>query len=277
MARGRGYQAAQASFASNVLTNVMTIHDCPASMRCVGITGERVAMRPEDVTEMRALPLFHGVADSHANAMLKISFLQRFPAHVELVREGDPPDFLHVIVDGAVEVYSAWRDRETTIAVLGAGHSFIVAAVLLDKVYLKSVRALTSCRILMVPADAVRKYFAEDAAFARALAQEIAMAYRTVVKELKNQKLRSSLERLANWLLLRDGETGGNGAFDLPFDKKTLASRLGMVPEVLSRSFAALGPYGVTVKGPKITLASARKEALRNLARPSFTIDDPNS
>lgn len=230
-------------------------------------------MRAEDIAEMRSLPLFEGVAPERVAAMLKVSFLQRFPAHVELVREGEPADFLHVIVDGQVEVFSAYRDRETTVSVLGPGNSFILAAILLDKVYLKSARALSSSRILMIPAEVVRRYFAEDAAFARALALELAVAYRGVVKELKNQKLRSSLERLANWLLIRHEETGGIGRFDLPFDKKVLASRLGMAPEVLSRSFAALAPYRVVVQGPSIQLNDI--EALRKLARPSDTIDNP--
>lgn len=232
-------------------------------------------MRSEDIEEMRRLPLFDGVASSHIDAMLRISFLQRFPSHVELVREGDPADFLHVIVDGQIEVFSAYGDRETTVGVLGPGHSFIVAAVLLDRVYLKSARALSPSRVLLIPSDAVRKTFAEDAAFARALAVEIATAYRVVVKELKNQKLRSSLERLANWILARNAETGATGRFDIPFDKKVLASRLGMAPEVLSRSFASLLPYKVEVSGPQIAVRDV--EALRQLAKPTPTIDDPNS
>jgi CRP/FNR family transcriptional regulator, transcriptional activator FtrB len=230
-------------------------------------------MRGDDLEEMRGLPMFDGMAANHVEVLLRAAFLQRFPAHVELIREAEPADFLHVVVDGQVELYSAYRDRETTVGVIGPGHSFIVAAVLLDRLYLKSARALSPARILMIPADAVRRFFIEDAAFARALAVELAMAYRGVVKELKNQKLRSSLERLANWLLIRDAETGATGCFDLPFDKKVLASRLGMAPEVLSRSFAALAPYHVAVSGPSVRLKDV--EALRTLAQPSSTMDDP--
>lgn len=232
-------------------------------------------MRTVDQEEMRSLPLFTDVAPAHVDEMLRASFLQRFPAHVELVHEGEPADFLHVIVDGQVEVFAAYRNRETTVSVLGPGHSFIVAAVVLDRIYLKSARALSPSRILMIPADGVRRIFGEDAAFARALALELALAYRGVVKELKNQKLRSSLERLANWLLARNIETGAGGRFDLPFDKKVLAARLGMAPEVLSRSFAALAPYAVNVKGPTVSLGDIA--ALRKLAHPSATIDDPAS
>lgn len=232
-------------------------------------------MRAEDVEEMRLLPLFRGVLPARVDSMLKPAFLQRFPPHVDLVHEGESADFLHVVVDGQVEVYSEYRDRETTVAVLGPGHSFIVAAVVLDRVYLKSARALTTTRVLLLPAEAVRSIFAEDAAFARALAQELALAYRGVVKELKNQKLRSSLERLANWLVARNAKTGGNNRFELPFEKKILASRLGMAPEVLSRTLASLAAYKVRVEGPIIEIGDPA--ALNVLAKPTPTIDDPET
>lgn len=229
-------------------------------------------MRPEEIEEMRRLALFDGVDASHTETLLRGSFLQRFPPCVELAREGDPADFLHVVVEGQVEVFSAHRDRETTVAVLGPGHSFIVAAVILDRVYLKSARSLTTARVLLIPAAPVRRVFAADAAFARALAQELAYAYRGIVKELKNQKLRTGLERLANWLLAHDAEMGSKGQFTLPLEKKVLASRLGVAPEVLSRSFASLAPYKVSVRGSRVELGDI--EALRTLAKPTPTIDD---
>jgi CRP/FNR family transcriptional activator FtrB len=150
-----------------------------------------------------------------------------------------------------------------------------MAAVVLDRIYLKSARSLTPARILLIPADVVRRYFAEDPAFARCLATDLAEAYRMVGKELKNQKLRSGLERLANWLLAYRAERGGASRFELPFEKKVLAARLGVAPEVLSRSFAALAPYKVGVKGAVIEIRDV--EALTKLARPTATIDDPAS
>lgn len=232
-------------------------------------------MRMDELAEMQALPLFDGVPEDHVETMLKASFLQRFPPHVELAREGEPADFLHVVVDGQVEIYSAYRDRETTVAVVGAGHSFIIAAVLLDRIYLKSARSLSATRVLMIPAELVRRYFREDAAFARTLAVELALAYRNVVKELKNQKLRSSMERLSNWILAQDAATGGTGQVTIPFDKKVLASRLGMAPEVLSRSFAALASYKVAVSGSSIRIND--RAALIKLAQPIATIDDASA
>lgn len=232
-------------------------------------------MRPHDIDEMRLLPLFRGVEPALVTYMLRVSFLQRFPAGVELISEGDRADFLHVVVEGSVEVYSSYRNRETTVAVLGPGQCFITAAVVLDRVYLKSARSLSPARVLLVPADSVRRTFAEDAAFARCIATDLALAYRMVVKELKNQKLRSGMERLANWLLAQHELLGAPDRFELPFEKKVLASRLGIAPEVLSRAFASLAPFDVKIFGPAIELRDL--DGLRKLARPTATIDDPLS
>ena len=231
-----------------------------------------MTMRSDDANEMKRLALFNRVASVQVDAMLHGAFLQRFPAHVELVREGEPADFLHVIIEGQVEMFSCYRDRETTVGLLHAGQSFILAAALLDRPYLQSARALLPSRILMIPAEAMRQAYAEDAGFVRALAEDLASTYRSLVKDLKNQKLRSGLERLANWLLTHDAQTGATGRFTFPFDKKILASRLGMAPEVLSRCFASLAAYDVVVQGPSVRINDL--EVLRKLAQPSPTIDD---
>ena len=62
------------------------------------------------------------------------------------------------------------------------------------------------------------------------------------------------------------------GKLTFPFDKKVLASRLGMAPEVLSRCFASLAAYDVVVQGPSVRINDF--DVLRKLAQPSPTIDD---
>lgn len=224
-----------------------------------------------NVAEARHLPLFHGVAPARVRALLEAASLRDFGPQMQVVHEGRLPDFLHVAIEGSLEVFASHRGRETSLAVIGPGQSFILAAVLLDRPYLKAVRVLEPSRILMIPAQAVRAGFAENSGLARALARDLALSYRSMVKELKNQTLRSGLERLANWLLAQEALAGGTGCFNLPFEKRVLAARLGMAPEALSRSFAALAAYGVVVRGASVALHD--REALSGLAQPCPTID----
>jgi CRP/FNR family transcriptional activator FtrB len=228
-------------------------------------------MRPCDVDTVRGLPLFRDMATDHFGGLIAAALLQKFPPHVTLIREGEPADFLHVIVEGSVELFAASDNRETTIEVIRPVTTFILAAVIRDEVHLKSARTLTAAQILMVPAPAVRDVFDRDAAFARAIVAELALRYRDVVRALKDQKLRTSVERLANWILETDRQQGGHGRVVLPHDKRTLASRLGMTPENLSRNLSHLAAYGVAGSGRNIVIAD--RDALQRWAKPNPLID----
>jgi CRP/FNR family transcriptional regulator, transcriptional activator FtrB len=229
-------------------------------------------MRAADANQIRSVHLFRDMADDRFAALVKDAYLQRFPAKVALIVEHDKPDFLHVVVEGAVELFSRHGGHETTIAVCRPVTTFILAAVVRDLPYLASGRTLEPSRVLMLPAEAVREAFDEDNAFARAIVRELSSSFRGVMKELKGQKLRTSAERLANWILVHNARNGGNGCFILPYDKRTLASRLGMTPENLSRNFAQLGAHGVTVSRNEIRVRS--RPELEAYANPTPSIDD---
>jgi CRP/FNR family transcriptional activator FtrB len=228
-------------------------------------------MRQAESDLVRALPLFENVSKKHFDELMSTAFLQRFPQGVTLIREGDLPDFLHIVVEGSVELFASHDSHETVLDILEPVTTFILAAVIRDEVYLKSVRTLTPAQILMIPAPAVRSVFDRDAAFARALVNELAVRYRCVVRSLKNEKLRNSAERLANWLLQEEAHQGHNRRIALTIDKRTLASRLGMTPENLSRNLAQLARHGVTKAGADLAIDDI--VALRQFAKPNELID----
>jgi CRP/FNR family transcriptional activator FtrB len=96
-----------------------------------------------------------------------------------------------------------------------------------------------------------------------------------VVKAQKDLKLRSSLERLANYLLRQQGYSGGEASFELPFEKRRMASLLGMTPENLSRAFKSLQGYGVSVDGNRVQID--QQATLEAFAKPNALIDDYSS
>jgi CRP/FNR family transcriptional activator FtrB len=229
-------------------------------------------MRSSDRDVVRTLALFHDMQEANFDALMRAALLQSFPPHVVLVREGELPDFLHVLVDGAVELFAECSGRETTIDTIVPTTTFILAAVIRDEVYLKSARTLTQSRVLMIPASAVRMVFGRDGAFARAVVGELALRYRGLVRTLKNQKLRTGSERLANWILQADARAGSTGEVSLPFEKRLLASLLGMTPENLSRSFAALSAHGAASTGRTVVVKDRAK--LRRFAHEDPLIEE---
>jgi len=232
-------------------------------------------MRPENAAAIRNLALFTDVRDDTFRALMETSFLQRLPRGVTLIRESEPADFLHVVVDGLVEMYAAADTRETTLDIIAPVGIFILAAVLNDEIYLQSARTLEPSRILMIPGERVRLAMETDPAFMRAIVMELARSYRRTIKDLKEQKLRAGAERLANWLLRAEKEQGQSGGVDIRMEKRILASRLGMTPENLSRAFSTLRSYGVSVEGSRVEIAS--RAILVTFAKPNTLIDDPEN
>lgn len=229
-------------------------------------------MRPEDASEIRDLILFRDCSDVTFEKLVEAAFLQRFPTGVELIRENEPADFLYVVVEGLVEMFATHLNRETTIGFVHPLGTFILAAVLRDQVYLQSARTVERSRVLMIPAESVREAMATDQAFMSAIVAELALCYRHLVKDLKEQKLRSGAERLANWILRANSRGENNGVVRLRVEKRALAARLGMTPENLSRAFNTLKPYGVEVRGPEVHILDIVD--LKKFAKPQALIDD---
>jgi CRP/FNR family transcriptional activator FtrB len=245
--------------------------NCNAQMKLINNQGP--TLRERDLEQVRELPLFSGMAEENFADIVRMAYLQTFPPQVQLIAEGEPADFLHIVVDGSVELFAGSNGRETTMAIVQPVSTFILAAVLKDAVYLMSARTLAKSRILLIPSEDIRIVMERDASFDKAIIIELATCYRSVIKAQKDLKLRSGVERLANYLLRQNAVQGQNGHVTLGIEKRLLANQLGMTPENLSRAFAMLKPYGVAVSGSEIRLADAAD--LATLAKPNPLIDDP--
>lgn len=194
------------------------------------------------------------------------SFLQVFPPQLVLFEIGQQADFLHVLVDGLVELYASSAGRDTTMRIVEPVTSFIQAAVITDMPYLMSARTLAPSRIMLVPAALMREVVKEDTALMQATMRELSVAYRDMVRALVDMKLRQSAERLGNLILTHERRQGGSGKVRLRAEKRLLASLLGMTPENLSRAFAILGNHGLQVDGPELTIVD--RAALESYSKP---------
>jgi len=222
-------------------------------------------MREIDAGEIQSIHLFAGMANGQLEALLEAASLKYFSGRAALIKEGEDPDFLHILLEGYAELFVRMNDQQTTITLFRPVRAFCLPAVFAGLPYLVSARTLGHAQVLMIPGGAVRSAFDQDAAFARAVSGALAHEFSTLLAELKNLKLRTSVERLAAWLVHANAQLGENGRFTLPFEKRTLASRLGMTPENLSRNFKALANRGVVIRGREVTVNDAQR--LAKLAR----------
>ncbi|MEN9926148.1 MAG: hypothetical protein RL268_2274 [Pseudomonadota bacterium] len=229
-------------------------------------------MRPGERPEIARLPLFREMQDEQRERIFSGAFLQVFPPQLTLFEIGQHADFLHVLVDGLVELYATSAGRDTTMRIIEPVTSFIQAAVVTDMPYLMSARTLAPSRILLIPAPLMREVIKEDTALMQATMRELAIAYRNMVRALTDMKLRQSAERLGNLILQQERRQGGTGKVRLRAEKRLLASLLGMTPENLSRAFAVLGSHGLAVNGAELTIVD--RAALEAYSKPDVVPEE---
>jgi CRP/FNR family transcriptional activator FtrB len=209
--------------------------------------------RDLDADRIRSMPLFKDVSDSHFHALLRAASVRHVPSRSILFKEGSRPNVLYALLAGSVELFSEYRGKRRTVAIIRTRKPCVLASIWQDR-YRLSARALVPSQLMLIPTRRLRDLMENDCGFASAAAAELAGECHDTVEQLKNGSLRTSAERLAYWLLRFDREVGGAGQFVIPCDKRTLASYLGMAPEHLSRNIAALAPAGLVVRGRRVAL-----------------------
>ena len=229
-------------------------------------------MQEDILKALREIKLFSTMSEDHFSMLVQNATLMHYPANTQLVWEGDPANFLHVLIDGTVEMFGNSQDRQATMFLLRSHSTFNVSAALEKSVYLLSARTLSESRVLMIRGKDLRKVMEVDTAFAYAMVGDLTERYRAVIQSFKDLRLRSGVERLANYLLRAHEQNRDTNFIELTEDKRKLAALLGITPEYLSRAFTKLKKYGVEVQGSKIILKNL--DALDHFAKPNPLIDN---
>src|SRR3569833_1535559 len=237
------------------------------SLRCI-----REGLTLSDWDAIRAAPLFAAMSEANFRTVREAAVVNRLPKNAPVGKPGERA--LHILVEGAVELFGSHDGQSATIEVKEPVTAINLAGVLRSTAAVEQARTVTAARTLAVPAETIRDIFRHDPNFALAASGELADSYRDMTRLLMNEKLRTSVERLAAWIVQTCTVNGGNQApVELKFNKRILASRLGMAPENLSRNLALLERYGVRNAGRDIRVEDLR--LLEEFAKPNPTIDGP--
>jgi len=234
-----------------------------------------ISMFDSIAKDIRGLMLFDGVAEPTLRHLMRAGYDQSFPPMVTLIDEGQPATFLHILVEGMVELYARAEAREATMAVLRPVSTFILAASIRDQPYLMSARTVQRSRVLMIPSADLRVALSADIRFANNVMNDLAGCYRSMSRHAKTLKLRNSRERIAAYLLRQSRLLGHAPGYTLPVEKRLLASYLGMTPENLSRALKSLAEDGCKVDGQRVIITNRAR--LTALARPSLLLDGPDA
>jgi CRP/FNR family transcriptional regulator, transcriptional activator FtrB len=222
------------------------------------------------------VPLFETLHEKLRNRIEAISELVSAEENAVLSQQGAMPEALHVLLEGQVALTSTAADGTTAVVevVHPIGH-FVLASVLAELPYLMTARAVTRSRLLAIDARALLDLVRSEPSLANTLLRSVSRDFRTMVRQVRDLKLRTAAQRLGCYLLARvkDGEAT-HADFRLPFDKGLLAARLGCRQENLSRAFAALRAFGVETHGSRVILHDIPR--LKALAVPD-DLSDPDA
>ena len=220
----------------------------------------RLQTRVEDVPFLAALP------PATRARLLEDARIERFAARDQLLKEGEVPKDIHIVLSGIVDLSCTYKNHEYTALILSAGDVSMPAAALFEEHYLIAARTLTPARILMIDAQALRVEAGRSPELALSLARILAGQWRLALKIILDLKCRTPSQRLASFLLRLYDATPEGMIAEVPFSKRQLASRVGMQPETLSRTLQTLAVNGLFLRGREIVLKD--REAIESFCGP---------
>lgn len=211
------------------------------------------------------MPLFSGLGQEELQLLLADAWIQSFARNAVLFLQDDPASRFYVIIDGWVKLFRTSEDGdESVIAVFGSGDSFAEAAIFDSAVYPVSAAVVDDSRLLVVPAKPFLAQLSQHGEYALNIMASMSRHLHRLIYQVEQLTLKSSTERVAEFLVRLCPETEGAANVRLPLDKALIAGRLGMQPETLSRSLAKLRRFGVESKGSEVTIPDIT--ALRQLS-----------
>lgn len=155
-----------------------------------------------------------------------------------VARRGERIPGVIALASGSAKVTLRRPDgEEKVLRLLGPGDAFGLAATALDRPCPVDVVALARSAIAIVPPVPVQRLLESDGRFAQAATRALAERLLGLVAELEASVQQSGLQRLACYLDSLAEPNGQPGAWivRLPATKTTIAARLGVKKETLSR------------------------------------------
>lgn len=216
----------------------------------------------ELAAELKFLPLLKALPAASRAELLQNSVLHAVAPGTVLFEQGEMPTFQHVVLAGSVHLLGRSSiGREVLIEVVEPPDLIIPAAAVTGSPYLMRARVPEPSRLLLIHAGVFRSAVLREPLLAQEMIGCLARQFRRLVRQLKNLRLRTGIERVGCYLITLSRRQGTPHRAILPYEKNLIASELGMTRESFSRALSALQTEGVTVRGETISILDAKRLA----------------
>src|ERR671926_461175 len=147
--------------------------------------------------ELRRIPLFEDLPD-HALLDVAERGLEKFvPAGDVNGREGEPVEHLYVILEGELRITKEATGGEVVINTYTPGTFFAEVPLLAGSPFLATGRALTDCRLLLIPDRLFRRLLSEYSSFGNKILQAMAERVQILQSVVSQRERLTSLGTLA--------------------------------------------------------------------------------
>lgn len=207
---------------------------------------------------LRNLPFFSGLSQADTMAFVDAATVRRHDKGSDLFHQGDAAGHFFVILSGWVKLYRTTPEgEEALVGLFTRGDVFGEAALLSGGIYPLSAQAAEESKVIAIPAAMLKARAQKNPDIILRLMASLAREIQNLQRQNEQMAIMSAPQRVACLLLqLSSYMIGEGGTMTFPYDKSLAAAQLGMKPETFSRAIAQLKLYGVTSKGPEITIDS---------------------
>ncbi|MCK5445123.1 MAG: Crp/Fnr family transcriptional regulator [Rhodospirillaceae bacterium] len=206
---------------------------------------------------LKKVPLFSRMETDDLKQLMQGFQVQDMPCHKNLFMQGEQADHFYVVLDGWVKLFRQTADGdEAVIEIVTRGQSFAEAAIFEGQNYPVSAECVTDTRLVLIKGAPFVKRIEEQPKLAMYMLSAMSRRLRFHIDLIERLVVKSTAERLGDFLLSLCHNEEDPIVLHLPYDKTLVAARLGMKPETLSRALAKLRTIGVESHGHEVIIES---------------------
>lgn len=209
-------------------------------------------------SDIKALPLFNGMSTVEQKEVIQAGKARSYKKGESLFLQGDPLKCFYIVINGAIRKFRMTPDgKEITIKlairgnVVGCTHAFEEY-----DYYQWNAEALEETTTLQYPIPWLKEKVKTQALLASNMLS--ILSHDAYMATIRSEQLITftTMQRIACFIArlcaIYDFDPQH---FTLPYSKTTIASKLSMETESLSRAFKKLSAQGITLNGKEVSVA----------------------
>jgi CRP-like cAMP-binding protein len=157
--------------------------------------------------------------------------VQQAPAGTVLFRDGDPGEFMYVIQQGRVRIFTEVKGEEKQLAILGPGDFFGEMAILNAKPRTASAEVIEDGKLLVIDAKTFGAMIVSNTEIAVRLIRRLARrldSANTLIDILMHRDPKARVILGLAHEAEYNGEQAGDGSILVPIDEAGLATQIGL-------------------------------------------------